>query len=427
MSAKIEKIKEIANRLSDYKYVLKIADSPDNRQNMMGDFISVYGEPTLSHGLPAICMLYSELYYQNPDEGWDFKAHEYLKMLQKNMENGEVSDLSMFSGYAGIGLTVNCLSKNGERYSKLKQHINNMIRDNMDDYLKELYGSEYSFMRDYDVISGLSGILSYTILESDLADVNKSIGEYLVFRCKSIQYKNIKIHGLYIPKDNQFLEQDRENYPEGNYNLGLSHGIPGVLIALCMLKKHKYKIEFLDEAIESCATLLYKYISKEEKRWIGFLSMEDYLEGEVNDSRTRDAWCYGSPGVSYALCVAGKLLQNEEYCNLAIAVMKNMIGNIKGLFSPSFCHGYIGVAYIYWRLYEITGMSDFKEYAEILSDKVWEFYSEEHPFGFEDIEAESVTQQVGLLSGVSGIMLPLLAMEGYRNTNWSNAFMLGEL
>ena len=109
MNKKIDIIKEIAYKLSDYKYVLQVMNDPQNKQKMINKMISLFDEKTLSHGLPAICMLYAELSYIFPDEEWDIKAHEYLQILQKNMENREIYDLSMFSGYAGIGLTVRCL------------------------------------------------------------------------------------------------------------------------------------------------------------------------------------------------------------------------------------------------------------------------------------------------------------------------------
>lgn len=425
MNKKIDIIKEIAYKLSDYKYVLQVMNDPQNKQKMINKMISLFDEKTLSHGLPAICMLYAELSYIFPDEEWDIKAHEYLQILQKNMENREIYDLSMFSGYAGIGLTVRCLSKNGERYCKLKGYINQLIHSALYDLIEQLYKSKYCFMRDYDVISGLSGILSYTILEDDLIDANEKIGEYLVYRCQNILYKNTKIFGLYIPRENQFLEQDKLNFPNGNFNLGLSHGIPGVLLALCMLKKYKYNIMGLDDAIHACASLLYKFIDKREQRWNAYLSLDENLNGRILTHQTRDAWCYGSPGVSYALYASGVLLKNENFCKLSINVMKNMINNVKGIYSPTFCHGYIGVAYIYWRFYEMTGIIEFEKYANQLSDKIWEFYSENNPFGFKDIEYIGSTHQIGLLSGVVGILLPLLAIYGYKETKWDNAFMLG--
>ena len=43
-----------------------------------------------------------------------------------------------------------------------------------------------------------------------------------------------------------------------------------------------------------------------------------------------------------------------------------------------------------------------------------------------DIEYTGSTNQIGLLSGVVGILLPLLAINGYKETKWDNAFMLGE-
>lgn len=61
-----------------------------------------------------------------------------------------------------------------------------------------------------------------------------------------------------------------------------------------------------------------------------------------------------------------------------------------------------------------------------MSDKIWGFYSENNQFGFKDIEYTGSTHQIGLLSGVVGSLLPLLAIYGYKETKWDNAFMIGE-
>lgn len=63
MNKKIDIIKEIAYKLSDYKYVLQVMNDPQNKQKMINKMISLFDEKTLSHGLPAICMLYAELSY----------------------------------------------------------------------------------------------------------------------------------------------------------------------------------------------------------------------------------------------------------------------------------------------------------------------------------------------------------------------------
>lgn len=221
MRDKMECIRNIAKKLADYNEMLPILQDPYNCQNFKEKKLPVYDENSLSHGLPAVCMLFAELSELYPNEDWDMMAHQYLYKIQKGIEENKVADLSMFSGYAGIGLAVECLSKKGTRYQRLKKFINGYMQDTFPGFMDTLSKSDFCFMRDYDVISGLSGILGYTIWQEELREVNKRIGEYLVKRCQYIQYGQHVLPGFYIPQKYQFLEEDREHFPQGNFNLGI--------------------------------------------------------------------------------------------------------------------------------------------------------------------------------------------------------------
>lgn len=429
MNSKLGYIKDISLKLADYEYIKEISNKSYNVERFEDIEMPVYEEITLSHGLPALCILFAELDYIYPNEDWDKNAHYYLYKIQKHIEEGNVNNLSMYSGYAGIGLAVESLSKNGTRYSKFRTCINKYFNDNIDQLLDELYNLKYCNMRDYDVISGVSGTLGYTITQDDLHEVNKKIGEYLVYRCKDIMYKGEKIPGFYIPRENQFLEQEKIMYKDGNFNLGLSHGIPGILLALCSLKDKGYDIEDLDESIEKIANFLMKYICKSNNKWNSTISFGEYCLGKVLSEGTRDAWCYGSPGVSYALYISGCILNNDSYKEKAIQVMKGVMNNLIGIASPTFCHGLSGVMYIFHRFYELTKDDLFKDYVDVLSEQLWKLYSLDNPYGFKNIESiiSTSTDQVGILTGIAGILLPLLAVYGYKYTSWDNAFLLGKL
>ena len=426
MGDKMECIRNIAKKLADYNEMLPILQDPYNCQNFKEKKLPVYDENSLSHGLPAVCMLFAELSELYPNEDWDMMAHQYLYKIQKGIEENKVADLSMFSGYAGIGLAVECLSKKGTRYQRLKKFINGYMQDTFPGFMDTLSKSDFCFMRDYDVISGLSGILGYTIWQEELREVNKRIGEYLVKRCQYIQYGQHVLPGFYIPQKYQFLEEDREHFPQGNFNLGFSHGVPGILTALCILYKNNIDVNGIEEAIEICSEMIVKFEDRGKKRWGAYVSLEEYLRGSVENVQTRDAWCYGSPGVCYALYIGGVTLGNEKYKCRALEVMRDIAGSLAGVYSPTFCHGYAGVAYIYWRFYEMIKSQEWKNYSTQLMEKAWEFYDEKNPFGFQDVELDSRTNQIGLLSGVSGVLLPLLAAETKKKTRWDCAFLLGD-
>lgn len=419
----VEIIKKIALRLSDYEWMREVINSPKNKQTYNKKEIPVYDEVTLSHGLPAVCLLFSELSNEFPKEDWDVKAHKLLVRLKDDIECGKVRDLSIFSGYAGIGLCIESLSKNGTRYARLIKSINEIISEIFEKYIRDLNKAKFCFMRDYDVISGVSGILSYTLNQSELRLVNAEIKDYLIFRCQNILLGKENVPGFYIPKENQFIEEDKKIFKNGNFNLGMAHGVPGIVISLCKIynQNRDWKTE---EAIRKCANFLVMFLDETEVRWGAYVSFEEYLEGKIKNVATRDAWCYGTPGVSYALYVAGVSIKENRYKDIAVRAMMSVTKNLQGIYSPTFCHGFAGVAYIFLRFYQMTNIKEFKIFAEFLKNEIWKYYDETNPVGFKNIEHSQSTDQIGLLSGVSGILLVLLAFEDIHRTRWDAAFQL---
>ena len=117
----------IAKKLSDYDYIKDTVNNERNFINVEGITINPFRELTLSHGIPALCVLYGELNEQYPEEGFDNIGHEYMLKMGRLIEEQGISSLAMFSGASGIGLSAVCLSHNRTRYASFIENINSFI------------------------------------------------------------------------------------------------------------------------------------------------------------------------------------------------------------------------------------------------------------------------------------------------------------
>ncbi len=164
--------------------------------------------------------------------------------------------------------------------------------------------------------------------------------------------------------------------------------------------------------------------------------MVDINKIDNNDNSAKDvrsAWCYGMPGISYSLLIVSNALDSDFLYNTACDLMKSGIGKYQGIISPTFCHEYVGLAYLYKIFYKETNIQSFLFESKNLKDIVLSFYKEESPFGFKNIESdveesnhpiEKEISTMGLLDGVSSILLCLLAIEKDKYTDWDAAFLL---
>lgn len=426
-------ILSIGKKLSDYDYINDIVNNKKNFINVDGMTINPFRELTLSHGIPALCVLYGELNEQYNDEGFDIIGHEYMLKMGSFIEKQRISSLSMFSGASGIGLSAVCLSHDRTRYTSFIENINSFIEGVIESLVEELKFKKYIHMSEYDVIEGLCGVANYCMLFLNDEKMKKAliiIVEYIIEICKDKTIDNLTVPGWYIPSENQFLKHDQDLWPNGCFNIGLSHGIPGMLLVLCNSMKLNINLPNQIETIIKISDFLMKFhIENEEKNyWGSHISLEEYINNKVNGTASRDAWCYGTPGVAYSLLISGKLLNKREYIHSSVDAMKQAIKRLNGIYSPTFCHGFSGVAYISKRFYEITKIEYFNEASINLMHKVLDFYDDKIAFGFYNIEKNQEQIEyydyMGIIDGVVGILLTILAIKNGAKTPWDYAFSL---
>ncbi|MCZ4247968.1 lanthionine synthetase C family protein [Bacillus amyloliquefaciens] len=431
----IETVKKIARQMSNFDKVLEIVNQKDNFHSIGGVPLIPWKSTALSHGIPGICILYGELNAHFPAEGWDELGHQYLSMLVDEIKEKGLQTPSMFSGAAGIGLAAVCLSQDFAYYNGFIARINEYLAEVVPLLLNE-YKQRQLYMTDYDVIEGVSGIASYLLLfqeDKRMKDLLIQILKYLVRLTEDINVKGEKVPGWHIPSLHQFTDIEKKSYPYGNFNIGLAHGIPGPICILSSALMEGIKVNGQEHAVEKMVEFLLEFSQNDKDRlyWKGIISFEEYQYGlqpnTVNFSR--DAWCYGRPGVCLALVKAGKALRNNQYINLGVQNLKYTISDIQGIFSPTICHGFSGIAQILLGVNQLTGQEHFKDELEKIKRKIVSFYDKNYIFGFhnyESLEGNKVVplQYVGLLDGVVGVGLGILNMELGSKTEWTKALLI---
>lgn len=390
---------------------------------------------TLHSGLPGLVLLYGELQRIFPDEGWDEIGNKYLTRIVKDIEQQGGVPLSMFSGAAGIGLAAVCLSEDFKYYRKFIGGINQIIASQLHIYTDQDISSGVR-MQEYDVIEGLSGILNYLLLfqsDQSLRPVLESGLCFLVnLAVSDISVRGECVPGWYVPSEYQFSELESQYYKNGNFNTSMSHGISGPLALLSqayiqgvIVPNHKKAICRIMEFLKGCRL-------RDEKRvfWKGQISFEEYKMRCLNEDNIvrRDAWCYGSPGICYAMALGAKVLEDDEMLHNIQGVFTDTMHDIKGIFSPTFCHGYAGLYALVQAMQELTGQ-EYEEEQITLKKIILSYYDKNKRYGFDHIEVEGTQlkeiQSTGLLTGVAGTCLALLSGEvGLDGMLWRKAFLL---
>lgn len=446
-------IKEISERLKNPEEVqAKVLRDPTP---------DIYKRPrpwsglSLSHGYPGILCLFAELDELYPDEGWDKVAHPYVVKIKAEIESAGIPNLSLFGGLAGCCLAIQQISRQKTRYQKLLNSLNDFLFKKINETyffsLKEKIDLNLPVSPElYDPISGICGIGVYALknLDAPLAiDCLHEILTVCVALTKEIKVGNHILPGWYVPRHYQFTELDKSLYPKGNYNLGIAHGIPGVLAFLSIAALAGVTIEGQMDGIQKITNWICA--KKQEKDGLLWWPYHVSFEEEISEIPQRfsptplHAWCYGAAGVSRVLYLAGKALQNKETQKFAEKVFCGIFKHIdisNHFSTPSFCHGLAGFLTITRLMARDTGSFELNNWIGKIEATFLQFFDRSHPFGFKDVEPLfldqtflNITQtqkneliefdKVGLLEGISGILLALLPIQKKKDT-WTIPFLI---
>ncbi len=432
-------VKEIVNRLKDPENVKAIILDPENRNPDPLFHEYPWGDLSFSGGYPAILLLITELDRLFPDEKWDLVAHSYVLKIKDCIEKQGITTLSLFSGLAGICFAVSQASRGGTRYQKLLNTLNDHLIQGMErhyfiPFREDLQNGKSIAMFLYDVIQGITGIGTYGLTQlpnPTFVQVIQEILHLLVGLTGKMIVEGVQVPAWYQSLEVQIMEDDKKQYPKGNFNLGLSHGIPGVLAFLSVAGLHGITIQGQKEAMQKISDWLKdrRRYAKGSFFWESRIRFEDEIANEPQKPyvQGRDAWCYGTPGVASSLFLAGKALQDEGLKEFAVESLRSVFHRKPeewNLTGPTFCHGISGLLLITHQIAQQTTFLDLEERVRELKGTLMQFYNPQFPFGFKNMElcksgGYFEINNLGFLEGSVGVLLTLLTVESL--TSWWHA------
>jgi len=313
--------------------------------------------------------------------------------------------------YCGIGLlahSIKILCDKGCKLDGFNEFCNKVLSQMYTRFCENALTDPVK-ISDYDMLYGVSGVL-YHLLDINSLEKDATILELMKYLVKLSSDKNYKGHKLlyyHIERDQQYLQIEKEDQPDGHLNLGLAHGILGPLIALAKAKMLHYEVEGLDEAIHKLFEI-YRKFEKEENGILKYpmqLVVHNGYCPEKSRYSIHSGWCYGNAGTVRGLMkVAFYLGEEREYQYYKQALLKIIDQDLDDyeLQVPFLCHGYASVVEIQISAYKETGDVAF---VKNLERNVRKLLEEHCKYLKEDDE---YAKDWTLLEGQGGVILTLL-------------------
>jgi hypothetical protein len=217
----------------------------------------------------------------------------------------------------------------------------------------------------------------------------------------------------------------REKNPRGFYNLGLAHGVPGVVALLGWACRAGAASTRARPMLDGAVCWLLK---QQGPNGFGYWVAPDGVQ-----DRTRLAWCYGDPGVSAALLAAARCVGEPAWECEALGIAQRAArrpAEQSGVVDAGLCHGAAGLGHIFNRLYQATREAWLAEAARSWFARALELRKPGRGIGgyaawqSSGDSAQTWVAETGLLTGAAGIALALLAATTAVEPAWDRMLLV---
>ena len=218
------------------------------------------------------------------------------------------------------------------------------------------------------------------------------------------------------------IKQTREN-DDKHVKLGIAHGIPALILFFCKLKSRNYQHKYLDELlIKACNYIL----STENDNEVYFSHFPSLAQINIKESQSsRIGWCYGDLAIGYALLRASEFYPAIKTKSLDVLIDTAKRRDNASIFDDCLCHGALGTAQMYHRIYSLTNMERFKETAFYWYEQgIGSKYRPHCAAGIGFFAQGKYISNRSFLSGIPGIGLSLISAISEVNPLWDECLLL---
>jgi len=368
--------------------------------------------PTLPGGLAGIAIFYAYLHWHSGDDDHRRFAES---LVDRCIELVAELDLSpaLHGGFLGTSWALHHLAEMwGEE---------DMVGE-IDEAMVEILEAG-PWNGDYDLILGLVGFAIYALDRRDQPAARRIL---------ELVVDNLGRRGqpgdqgiTWFTQVGLLPAHQAKEFPEGYHNLGLAHGIPGVVGVLGQMVGAGLGGDRVTRLFDASARWLLAHETAD-----GTSCFQHILEDTSRFCRV--AWCYGDLGLGLALGhgarAAGRTdLLEEAHRVLAKAALRHEDAGVR---DAGICHGSLGNALGFQRAGQLTGDPQFLEAASRWVRHGLDHRRPEGIAGFPaympmpDVDDLVWRDEVGLLTGAAGVGLGLLAALGDVEPRWDRCLLL---
>jgi lantibiotic modifying enzyme len=372
----------------------------------------------LSAGRAGHSLLHAYLAFHGAGDRYGETAVELLDRATDALAEVRMTE-TLYSGFLGI--------------SWVAQHLSGRLfaedEDNGREIDETLLGvlAQGTWRFDYDLINGLAGFGVYAL---------ERLPHPEAVRCLEAVIARLGERALFTPGGAAFLSSpeavppiQRERYPHGAYNLGMAHGLPGIVALLGAACHAGIAVPEARRLLEATVS----WLLARELPAVGDFRFPHLFWPGVQPVRCRLAWCYGDLGIATALLMAargaGEPAWESAATRIALAAAERPL-ETSGVHDAGLCHGSAGVAHLFNRLYQALGEPRLGEAAAFWLRHTISFQQPGLGVGGYPSWSPNLDEEIewqwdpGFLEGATGVALALLAAASPVAPEWDRLLLV---
>jgi lantibiotic biosynthesis protein len=390
----------------------------------------------VAQGFAGLALLAGSMDECFPGESWDVVAHAHLERAARAATAPD-APTGIFSGLSGVAFATARLSRHGTRYRRFADLLDAELLPRVHALAAAAPHDEPTGVAYFDIISGLSGV-GASLLDGAHEPARGAALRAVLGRLVALCEDDEDGRPRWWTPAELLHPHSRVGCPYGNLNCGLAHGIPGPLALMALALLQGVRVPGLEDAVTRTASWLCGHRADDGWgiNWPYAVPLDETRREDANAATgacpeampSRTAWCYGAPGVSRALLLAGRALDRADYAELALDAMRAAISKPfaeREIASPTFCHGLAGLLQITLRFAQDEPDPEFAIAAEEMCRQLIDLHDDDSPLGYRSVEAaDRAVDDPGLLDGAAGVALVLLAASTDVEPSWDRVFLL---
>ena len=284
---------------------------------------------------------------------------------------------------------------------------------------------------EYDLIGGLVGFGAYALARGE---AGRPLATAVLDAIAATARPRPGGLSLHTPPD-WLPAWQRAEAPHGYWNIGLAHGVPGVAALLARFVTAGIAADRARELLDGVVGFLLGFEpAANGARFPAWLAGPP--DGALpaipeTERRGRLAWCYQDLGASIALLSAARAADNPSWHAEALALARACASRTDAqaqIRDAGLCHGALGAAHLFDRLWQATGDQVFERAARHWLDRGLALRSDRPIAGFpaSSIEdgIENWIADPSLLAGASGVALVLHSMITSVEPGWDQLLLV---